>query len=398
MVRIIQFIAGILLLLALEILRVYFISPFPGSQHSEAVDIAYFLHQNTFWIRTVGLLVIFFPVIHYYWLGSKLSKVLVTLALIAYVYIFVVTNFQMKADTIFLQPGVKAFAKDTSNVIRGEQLVVGVASNGKAKAYPIEIIGYHHQVQDTVGNEPVMITYCIVCRTARVFSPLVNQKPERFRLVGMDQFNAMFEDETTGSWWRQVTGEAVAGPMKGSFLREIPSQQMSLRSWLDLYPDSEIMQPDTMFNKYYKGLEKFDEGKVKSPMLRRDSLSWKDKSWIVGVQVGAAARAYDWNDLLSSHAVNDTLAGTPILVGVSYDSLSFGAWNRDSLLFSFDPASKMLVDSQTRSTWNFHGRCVEGRLAGAQLPRVQACLEFWHSWRVFRKNATQYRSSLSKAL
>jgi hypothetical protein len=40
-----------------------------------------------------------------------------------------------------------------------------------------------------------MITYCTVCRTGRVFSPDVDGKPETFRLVGMDHFNAMFEDE-----------------------------------------------------------------------------------------------------------------------------------------------------------------------------------------------------------
>jgi hypothetical protein len=32
-----------------------------------------------------------------------------------------------------------------------------------------------------------------------------------------------------------------------------------------------------------------------------------DKSWVVGVQIGTHARAYDWNDLLRTGA-NDTLA------------------------------------------------------------------------------------------
>jgi hypothetical protein len=40
----------------------------------------------------------------------------------------------------------------------------------------------------------------------------------------MDHFNAMFEDSQTKSWWRQVNGEAIAGPLKGKTLPEIPSQ------------------------------------------------------------------------------------------------------------------------------------------------------------------------------
>ena len=88
--------------------------------------------------------------------------------------------------------------------------------NGEAKAYPIQLIGYHHQVMDTVGNEPVIITYCTVCRTGRVYSSSLNGRHESFRLVGMDHFNAVFEDETTKTWWQQATGEAIAGPLKGS--------------------------------------------------------------------------------------------------------------------------------------------------------------------------------------
>ena len=83
-------------------------------------------------------------------------------------------------------------------------------------------IGYHHQVRDRVGGTDVLVTYCTVCRSGRVFSPLVDGTLERFRLVGMDRFNAMFEDESTGSWWRQATGAAVAGPRKGIQLVVIP--------------------------------------------------------------------------------------------------------------------------------------------------------------------------------
>ena len=133
----------------------------------------------------------------------------------------------------------------------------------EARAYPIQLIGYHHQVRDTVGNTPLMVTYCTVCRTGRVYSPLVNGKPETFRLVGMDHFNAMFEDETTKSWWQQATGVAIAGPLKGKHLVEIPSRQASLASWIHYHPNSTIMQADTSFQKDYDDLADFDKGTIK---------------------------------------------------------------------------------------------------------------------------------------
>ena len=74
--------------------------------------------------------------------------------------------------------------------------------------------------------------------------PVVKGHHEKFRLVGMDHYNAMFEDATTESWWRQATGEAVAGPLKGEVLPEWKSMQLTVRKLFELYPDALVMQAD----------------------------------------------------------------------------------------------------------------------------------------------------------
>jgi hypothetical protein len=391
MIRTVQFTVGIVLLIALEILRVYFIMPFPGSQRSESIDLAYFIHTNIFYFRMVGWLIILFPMLYFFWMGRRRAKVLTAIGLAAYIFIFYLFNFRFLADKMFYQPRHKVFASASANKIPDDDLVLGVRVNNEAKAYPIEVIGYHHQVRDTVGNEPVMITYCTVCRTGRAYRPFVDGQPEQFRLVGMDHFNAMFEDASTGSWWRQVSGEAIAGPAKGKTLPEIPSEQMTLKAWLELYPGSGILQPDTTFNDRYKGLEKFDEGTTESDLIGRDSLSWKDKSWIVGVQLGMHSRAYDWNDLMAQRVINDTLAGTQIVVVLEPDSASFHVWERDSLHLAIDTSGEQLKDLQTGSAWNWQGRSTQGTLEGKKLPVIQAYQEFWHSWKTFRPQTTAYQ-------
>src|SRR5450755_2168877 len=174
-----------------------------------------------------------------------LHNILLSVAVLLYVIIFFFFNFRFEADKMFYQPSIKNFSGVNGNAIDSNKLIIGIEINGESRAYPIQLIGYHHQVKDTVGNTPVMITYCTVCRTGRVYSPIVNGKPEKFRLVGMDHFNAMFEDATTKSWWQQATGVAITGPLKGTALKEIPSQHMTLAAWLRQYPNSTILQPDT---------------------------------------------------------------------------------------------------------------------------------------------------------
>src|ERR1700712_1059838 len=320
-------IAGLLLLFAAEILRVYFIMPFPGSQKAETIGFAYWLGRNISWIRIVLIVLIAIPVMETFKQNKLWKKILLSVVVVLYAVIFYFFNFRFEADKMFYQPKHKNFASINQSGA-DTVLVIGVTINGEAKAFPIQIIGYHHQVKDTIGKTAAIITYCTVCRTGRVYSPVVNGKPEEFRLVGMDHFNAMFEDATTKSWWQQATGIAIAGPLKGQSLAEIPSQQLTLAAWLRVYPNSTVLEPDSTYKKRYKGLDNYNKGTIEGSLEKRDSASWQFKSWVVGVIHDHHTKAYDWNDLVKKELIEDSLPNTPIVIALENDSASFHVWNR----------------------------------------------------------------------
>lgn len=384
----VQLIIGFLILFISEILKVYFIMPFPGSQQSDTIDLAYFLHQNIWYFRILGILILIYPLWKNFKTGSKLSKFVLgglTFLWLGVVYLF---NFQLTADHIFYQPKTKVLVSNKDNKIAKDKLVLGVVHNGQAKAYPIQLIGYHHQVIDTVGGTPMMITYCTVCRTGRVYLPFVNGKYEQFRLVGMDLFNAMFEDQTTGSWWQQATGEAITGKLKGKTLRSFPSEQVSLASWLRQYPNSLIMQADSLFKEEYSGLKNYDSGKGKSKLTTRDSLSWKPKSWVVGITLGKTAKAYDWNTLLQKRIIYDAVEKHHIIIVSEKDGKSFHAFKSEGPFGNLNLILKdnQLIDSQSDAVWDMDGKCIVGKYQGSSLPKIQAYQEFWHSWKTFQPN------------
>jgi hypothetical protein len=383
---------SLLILFVAEILKVYFIMPFPGSQKNETINIAYFLHRYIWVIRILALAGIMYGSWSKFSQWKKWKKAGFIFLLLLYAGIFYLFNFKFLADKMFYQPRNKQLSGAATNRVSPENLVLGVAINNESRAYPIQIIGYHHQVQDTVGGTPVMITYCTVCRTGRVFSPMVDGKKESFRLVGMDHFNAMFEDRSTGSWWRQVSGEAITGKRKGKKLEEIPSRQMRLSAWLNKYPNSLILQPDPSFLNQYKNLEGFDKGSIASSLEKRDPGSWNFKSWIVGISAKNADRAYDWNELVKKRIIQDTLGGIALALFIETDKASFHCWNRrvKGQTLTFTPDCCNLYDDQTKSKWTFNGICIEGALAGEQLQDVQASQEFWHSWQFFHPRTTKY--------
>src|SRR6267142_2759145 len=151
------FAMGLLVLLCVEIARVYYIMPFPGSQHDDTIAMAYFIQSNLGFIRLLGIALMAYP-LYYYFKGSRRTKAIVGFLLVVYCIVFYLFNFQFLAEKMFVQPKNKRLAGVQDNTVPATQLVVGVALHGAAKAYPIEIIGYHHQVRDTLGGEAIMVT------------------------------------------------------------------------------------------------------------------------------------------------------------------------------------------------------------------------------------------------
>ena len=356
--------------------------PLPGSQEDQTIDLAYFLHSKRWIIRSLLLLLLIVGV-KSAWKSSKLLTIFGVIIACAVTYM---THFKMSADTMFYQPTILKVVPADKSEISPDRIVLGVSINGESKAYPIQYLGYHHQVRDTIGGKPIMITYCTVCRTGRVFEPLVNSQPETFRLVGMDHYNAMFEDKSTKSWWRQATGDAVAGPLKGSSLPEVESIQASLKTWLQLHPESLIMEPDTNFKQAYDDMTDFESGRPEGRLTRYDSTSWNDKSWIAGIELDGESRAYDWNELTRKEVINDVIGRNPVAVIVSKDRRSLFAFRR----VSADQVLSFRNDTLTDGKVDFLLSGLPIDTAVMPLKMIQVYQEYWHSWRTFHPETTRY--------
>ncbi len=376
------FYIGLAGLLLFEIFNVYFIMPMPGSQQMNSVALAYFLYSWRWIFRFFFGLLVIFGLVKGKW--KRIWTLLIPVTVVAFAIYFM--NFKMSADHMFLQPRHLVFANSTENKVDTERLVLGVVFNNEAKAYPIRFLGYHHIVQDTCGGKPVLLSYCTVCRTGRAFDPVVDGRVEQFRLVGMDHFNAMFEDATTKSWWRQAIGEAVAGSRKGEKLQELFCNQMSLGEWIRMHPGTLIMQEDTSLSEYYPQSFDYESGMSKSKLTGTNPASWEDKSWIIGVELGDYAKAYDWKQLMSKRVIEDRLGETAIVIVLAKDNKSFFAYKI--------PSQHSPVElSDDKIVFNGHNYSLSG--AGIDtthtLEKVPVYQEFWHSWRTFHPKTQMSR-------
>jgi len=150
-------------------------------------------------------------------------------------------------------------ALDHPKVLSAEQarwpedaLVLGVERGGEARAYPVAILDWHELVNDTVGGEPLLISYCPLCGTGMVFDRRVSGQVHSFGVSGLlYQSDVLMYDHETDSLWSQISSEAISGPSRGQHLRLLRSQMARWGQWKRAHPHTTVLSRQTGYRRDY---------------------------------------------------------------------------------------------------------------------------------------------------
>ncbi len=98
------------------------------------------------------------------WLATKLwarwwRKTLVVFALLLLVTAAWLSH-QNHFEWMFNPLSNSAYAAASeASFVEADDMVLAVAVNGEAAAYPVRLLAYHHVVHDVVGGVPIVVTY-----------------------------------------------------------------------------------------------------------------------------------------------------------------------------------------------------------------------------------------------
>ena len=220
-----------------------------------------------------------------------------------------------------------------------------------------------------------------------------------FRLAGINNQNFIMRDAETGSWWQQVTGEAILGPLKGRRLRPISPDELSFATWKGEKPQGRVLRPDeriAVSGRYAPA--NWEEEVAGMPVVTptdADSLL-EPRTLVVGITINGASKAYPFSALQQQSPIIDTLGGVPLLILVGDDKKSVRAFERSldkrklELFAKPDASPLRLVDAETGSLWDFTGKAVAGPLTGRPLPRIPVLSDYWFDWKAYHPNTTIY--------
>jgi hypothetical protein len=208
-----------------------------------------------------------------------------------------------------------------------------------------------------------------------VWDRLVDGRLLRFHLAGLNHQNLLMSDEETGSWWQQVTGECILGPLKGKRLRRIASDEVTLESWRGEHPESTVVRFDPRYLADY----------APSDWEPRIARLTGARELIVGIELDGVSAAYKLAQLRSDGPRNAQVGRTPIVIIVGSDGNSVRSFVRPvvdgrSLEFYRRAGDGGLMDSATGSTWSFAGKATGGPLAGRALEPGQVTKDYWFYW------------------
>lgn len=193
----------------------------------------------------------------------------------------------------FIMAGFAAF-------LRNDDQMLGLTRGKVARAYPLPILNWHEVVNDRIGKDPVVITFCPLCGTGAAFDARINGRELSFGVSGLlYNSDVLLYDRQTNSLWSQLLAQAISGPLKGQRLTMLPLTHTTWADWRKTQPATQVLSTNTGTVRPYQrdpydGYEKNEE--LMFPVQFR-AAGFHPKERVLGIKLDGRSKAYPFIEL-----------------------------------------------------------------------------------------------------
>tara|TARA_B100000745_G_scaffold300509_1_gene254847 strand:- start:14631 stop:15626 length:996 start_codon:yes stop_codon:yes gene_type:complete len=211
----------------------------------------------------------------------------------------------------------KFLSVEDAGFLGGSDVGLGLSINGEDRFYPYQILVWHEIVNDTVGDTPVLVTYCPLCATGIVFEREVKGEEQEFGVSGrLWQSNLlMYNRGEEESLWSQVLGEAVVGEHTGEKLAVVRSSTVRWEDWKREHPGTKVLSKDTGAVRVY-GQDPYGDYYTNESVSFGASFNdtrLHPKAFVLGIEVQNQFKAYH-KDALPEGETKDSFAGVEVVI------------------------------------------------------------------------------------
>jgi hypothetical protein len=216
-----------------------------------------------------------------------------------------------------------------------------------------------------------------------------------FHLAGINNQNFLMRDEQTGTYWQQISGKAVSGPLRGSQLTLVHSDELNFATWQSEEPQGTVLQDAAEYRSEYAPKD-WDVHMQRAPTVidfREHGLKARDL--MLGIQAFGASRAFPYDQVLREKLVEGRVGAEPVLLVVGGDGQSVRAFldripGIQGAPDFYRKPDGLIMDATTGSEWNFQGCAISGKAKGLCLEPVEVIKDYWFDWRNYNPSTTVY--------
>ncbi len=257
----------------------------------------------------------------------------------------------------------KFISANQATYLKEDDRVLGLYRNGVSKAYPISIMNWHEIVNDNIGGEAVVVSFCPLCGTGVAFSAHAAGTRLSFGVSGLlYNSDVLLYDRETESLWSQLLALAISGPMKNTKLKLVSLEHTSWVDWHRRHPGTLVLSNNTGYSRNYNrdpyaGYE--DSNGIYFPVSHRDP-RYHPKERVLGIEINDQYKAYPFAELSKTNGmVEDVFSG--VTLKIHYDGNNHSA---------------RVFDQQ-----------------GEAVPAITA---FWFAWIAFHPETTVFKAARTK--
>jgi hypothetical protein len=211
--------------------------------------------------------------------------------------------------------------------LRPPEPVIELIVNGRARAYPIQILIWHEIANDTVAGVPVAVTFCPLCNTALVFDRRVDGRVLDFGTTGkLRNSDLVMYDRQTESWWQQFGGNALVGDYAGKRLDLIPARIVAWREFATQHANALVLSRETGYERSYGANPYAGYDDVDSPPIfavpNEDDKRLPPKERVVFIERGKDAVAIPYSTLERKRVVRVVVGGERLVVRFRHGPVS----------------------------------------------------------------------------
>ena len=248
-------------------------------------------------------------------------------------------------------------AKASQTFVEDSDRVIGLTVNGKTKAYPIKILNWHEIVNDSIGGQRVVVTFCPLCGTGMVFDANAAGRRLNFGVSGLlYKSDVLLYDRQTESLWSQIKQAAVTGQLTGTKLKLLSSTQTTWGVWKKRHPDTFVLSTQTGYTRDYDRdpYEDYYTSPAVMFSVGKINTHYHPKERVIGIEVNGLAKAYPFSELAKVKSPFKDKVG------------------KKNVVVNFDAQSRTAIIKD---------------VSGKELPSV---VGFWFAWHAFHEDTQVY--------